>query len=310
MGLKHEAEKGTVIEANGVTITVLRGSPRLEITAPPEVAIHVRRAQPESATQMGLVESGGQGAMCLAEVGPKSMDDPFLVLRERARLDAGRAGRPDKTKVILCFDDGSAESCPKIASLFEARNLRAVFAVMSGLAKWGDANLGNWEMWNQLQKNGHWIHPHSHDHVAFGELTFDEARASATTCLESFSTNLTGFESALTCFHYPHNDGSNAALNEWLLGKVAGIRMAPQKKYNGYNALEHVGKGIFYCTTHPKFVFPAARIDDAKRDRPYAWIIALHGVDGVGWKPVSQNELGNLLDGILSCDEFDCLNRL
>lgn len=39
MGLKHEAKKGTVIEANGVTITVLRGSSRLEITAPPDVVI-------------------------------------------------------------------------------------------------------------------------------------------------------------------------------------------------------------------------------------------------------------------------------
>ena len=34
MGLKHEAKKGDTIEANGVTIKVLRGSPRLEITAP------------------------------------------------------------------------------------------------------------------------------------------------------------------------------------------------------------------------------------------------------------------------------------
>lgn len=39
MGLKHKAKKGTVIEANGVTITVLQGSPQLEISAPPEVRI-------------------------------------------------------------------------------------------------------------------------------------------------------------------------------------------------------------------------------------------------------------------------------
>ena len=32
MGLKHEAKKGTVIRAGGVTITVLRGNPQLEIT--------------------------------------------------------------------------------------------------------------------------------------------------------------------------------------------------------------------------------------------------------------------------------------
>lgn len=33
MGMQHECKKGTVIEVNGVRIEVLRGSPRLEITA-------------------------------------------------------------------------------------------------------------------------------------------------------------------------------------------------------------------------------------------------------------------------------------
>ncbi|QDU28898.1 Acetyltransferase (GNAT) family protein [Anatilimnocola aggregata] len=39
MGLQTEAKKGTVIEVNGVRIEVLRGSPRLEITAPPDAKI-------------------------------------------------------------------------------------------------------------------------------------------------------------------------------------------------------------------------------------------------------------------------------
>lgn len=43
MGLKHEAKKGTVIEANGVTVTVLRGASQLEITAPREVVITIGR---------------------------------------------------------------------------------------------------------------------------------------------------------------------------------------------------------------------------------------------------------------------------
>jgi hypothetical protein len=247
----------------------------------------------------------------LRRLAPDQMDDPFLALRAQAQIDAGKARRSDKTKVVLCFDDGYAKSCAKIASLFVANNLRAVFAVMSGLVEWEDAKLGTWEMWNDLQSNGHWIHPHSHDHVPFGKLSFDEARARATTCLESFSANLKDFDSALTCFHFPHNDGSNTALNEWLLGKVAGIRMTPQgKRYNGYNALELVGQGIFYCTTHPKFALPAAQIEQARRDRPYAWIIALHGVDGEGWGSISLDELGKLLEGLLTCDEFDCLNRV
>jgi hypothetical protein len=39
MGLKHEAKKGTTIVANGVRVTVLRGSPLLDITAPAEIDI-------------------------------------------------------------------------------------------------------------------------------------------------------------------------------------------------------------------------------------------------------------------------------
>jgi hypothetical protein len=43
MGLKHNAKKGTVIEANGVTVTVLRGTPQLEVTAPRDVVITIGR---------------------------------------------------------------------------------------------------------------------------------------------------------------------------------------------------------------------------------------------------------------------------
>jgi len=45
MGLRHEAKKGTVIEANGVKVKVLRGSPLLEITAAPEIAITTGRVE-------------------------------------------------------------------------------------------------------------------------------------------------------------------------------------------------------------------------------------------------------------------------
>lgn len=39
MGMQTEVKKGTIIEVNGVRIEVLRGSPRLEITAPNGVRI-------------------------------------------------------------------------------------------------------------------------------------------------------------------------------------------------------------------------------------------------------------------------------
>src|SRR5687767_14524634 len=39
MGLKHEAKPGTTITANGIKVIVLRGSPLLEVTADPDVAI-------------------------------------------------------------------------------------------------------------------------------------------------------------------------------------------------------------------------------------------------------------------------------
>ena len=43
MGLKHQARPGTTIEANGVVVTVLRGRPHLEVSAPHEVVITIDR---------------------------------------------------------------------------------------------------------------------------------------------------------------------------------------------------------------------------------------------------------------------------
>ena len=43
MGLKHEASKGTTIEAGTVKVTVLRGSPQLDITAPRDTVITIGR---------------------------------------------------------------------------------------------------------------------------------------------------------------------------------------------------------------------------------------------------------------------------
>jgi hypothetical protein len=43
MGLKHQARPGTTIRANGVLVTVLRGRPHLEVTAPREVVITIDR---------------------------------------------------------------------------------------------------------------------------------------------------------------------------------------------------------------------------------------------------------------------------
>jgi hypothetical protein len=43
MGLKHQARPGTTIQANGVLVTVLRGRPQLEVTAPREVVITIGR---------------------------------------------------------------------------------------------------------------------------------------------------------------------------------------------------------------------------------------------------------------------------
>jgi len=45
MGLKHQARPGTTIQANGVLVTVLRGRPQLEVTAPREVVITIGRKQ-------------------------------------------------------------------------------------------------------------------------------------------------------------------------------------------------------------------------------------------------------------------------
>jgi hypothetical protein len=57
MGLKHKAKKGTVIEVIGVKIAILRGSPLLEIDAPPQCPIKI---YPRSELTIGPQEIGQQ----------------------------------------------------------------------------------------------------------------------------------------------------------------------------------------------------------------------------------------------------------
>jgi hypothetical protein len=54
MGLRHKAKTGTTIAANGVKITVLRGSPLLDIAAPAEIAITIGKDQVSEPRQVAI----------------------------------------------------------------------------------------------------------------------------------------------------------------------------------------------------------------------------------------------------------------
>jgi hypothetical protein len=241
------------------------------------------------------------------------MSDPFLALIEQARHCAEcTLSASSKTQVILCFDDGYAASCVKIARLFEKHGLRAVFAVLSGLAKWENAVLGDWELWNQLQNDGHFIHPHSHKHEKLYKKHLVDAVACVKPCFETFAAQLSRFFPTRTCFHYPYN-GDNKELTEWLI-KTMGVncvRMeAPDKSGNGYNGRDNVSRGILYCTTNRCLGEPKALVERTKREQPYAWVIALHGVDGEGWGSTPSEKLEQLVECVIGEPAFECLNRV
>lgn len=238
--------------------------------------------------------------------------DPFLKLLERAEPS-------DRIKVILCFDDGFAASSESTAVLFEKHDLSAVFAVLT--EEWRLQGLGNWDLWNRLQDRGHFIHPHGPFHKprsgedrkkALGEMPFANSTAAIERCLSDFTANLKGFAAERACFHYPHNKG-NPQLNEWLLKTVAAVRLAPDKEFrgkefHGYNAPEQIENRVLYCTTYGH-KSPLELVEKAIAAKPYAWIVALHGVDGEGWGPVTQGVLDTLLTRIAAEPSFDFLNR-
>ena len=221
-----------------------------------------------------------------------------------------------RTRVAFVFDDGFTASCERIARIFEARGLAAVFAVLVNHDGFMPAfPKGDFGLWNELQSRGHIIHPHGLDHTDLTKISHAAAVEKIDACLAAFGEKLHGFNSARAIYHFTYNR-STPALDAHLLGKVHAIRTtgvagAPG---SGFNSATDLARRILSCAWHGPDACDdhlLATLRRAEVERPPLMLYMLHGLDGEGWGSLGVTTLERMLDEILSSEIliYDSLSK-
>lgn len=204
--------------------------------------------------------------------------------------------------VTLSFDDGFEKSSIKTAEIFEKYGLLACINVIA-TAHLKNFNLpneyhawkvGDFQLWNDLQKRGHEIMPHSYDHSNLAEMPAAEAKESVLKCLEVFNKELNGFNAKNAVYNFAYN-ASTPEIEEWLGTQVMAYRTGGPL----VNPLPYPGQTKLTCISHgPENIDKhlGDSIDEFLK-LPQGWFIYnTHGLDDEGWGPVSSGYLDELLD--------------
>ncbi len=92
--------------------------------------------------------------------------------------------------VTLSFDDGFRKSSSKTAEIYEKYKLSAcINVVASGFpedAYIKKSPIGDFKLWNELQKRGHEVMPHGHRHENLQKVSFEEGKDLILRCLDVF----------------------------------------------------------------------------------------------------------------------------
>jgi len=226
-----------------------------------------------------------------------------------AALTTGFSAKPIQPKLekphilSICWDDGFKESTIKTAKIFEHHNLPGNFNVVASghfesftiPDEYQVTPKGDFRLWNDLQKRGHEIHPHSYKHANLRNLPLEEAQHLITICLDYFEQHLDGFDRKATTFHFPYN-ASSSELEEWLLTQVHALRTGGGGI--GLNPMPHKKQRKLYCTAYG----PGSTEQHLEAEiekllaQPSGWLIYnTHGLDGEGWGPMRSEFLDKLL---------------
>ncbi|MFC1558429.1 polysaccharide deacetylase family protein [candidate division KSB1 bacterium] len=205
----------------------------------------------------------------------------------------------DKIKYIitLSFDDGFKKSFIKTAEIYEKYNMSACFNVMAESSKSKDeyqvsVELGNFNLWNELQKRGHEIMPHGYNHSFLNRIDSEEAKELIIKCLNIFSDKLEGFNPKQSVFNFPYNS-STPELEEWIATQVMAYRSGGgyinTLPYKGQVKLTTGGFGPANCEKHLNNAI------DELFTKSSGWLIYnTHGLDDEGWGPLSSDYLDSL----------------
>ena len=140
--------------------------------------------------------------------------------------------RKKKTHIIsLSFDDGFRKSSVRTAEIYEKSKLSACLNVIASAHKkqfdlpneYHAWEVGDFELWNELQSRGHEIMPHSYRHANLTQMPIEEARQLILLCFDIFFKELNDFKQEECIFNFPFN-ASNTGLEELLRPMVRAVR--------------------------------------------------------------------------------------
>lgn len=215
--------------------------------------------------------------------------------------------------ISLSFDDGFRKSSIRTAEIYEKYGLSACLNVIASAHKKGfkmpneyhEGEVGDFDLWNDLQSRGHEIMPHSYRHANLTELPFDEAKELIIKCLEVFSNELNDFRPEVSIFNFPYN-ASNAELEGFLKPLVRAVRTGGSP----VNELPYQDQFRLTCTSSgPDNI--DKHLEQTIRsflELPSGWLIYnTHGLDDEGWGPLSSSYLDELLSTLTQMDHVAVL---
>ena len=223
------------------------------------------------------------------------------------------AASEKKHIITLSFDDGFEKSSIKTAEIFEKYGLSACINVIATAHlnnftlpnEYHAWKVGDFQLWNELQKRGHEIMPHSYDHQNLAEMPFEKAKESILKCIDVFNEELDGFNAKESVYNFAYN-ASTPPIEEWLGTQVKAFRTGGPV----VNPLPFKGQKKLTCISHgPENIDKhlGEAIDNFLKT-PSGWFIYnTHGLDDEGWGPVSSVFLDELLDRLTKISTVDIL---
>ena len=215
--------------------------------------------------------------------------------------------------ISLSFDDGFRKSSVRTAEIYEKYKLSACINVIASAHKkqfelpseYHSWEVGNFELWNELQSRGHEIMPHTYRHANLTQMPLDEAEQLILKCLDVFSDELNDFKPEESIFNFAFN-ASNAGLEDLLKPMVRAVRTGGP----AVNQLPYKDQFRLTCTSKGP-----ENIDEHLEQTisnflklPSGWLIYnTHGLDDEGWGPLSSSYLDELLSRLVEMDHVAVL---
>jgi len=215
--------------------------------------------------------------------------------------------------ISLSFDDGFRKSSIRTAEIYEKYGLSACLNVIASAHTKGFEmpneyhtwQVGDFDLWNDLQSRGHEIMPHGYRHANLTEMPLNEARELIIKCLEVFSNELIDFRPEVSIFNFPYN-ASNAELEGLLKPLVRAVRTGGSP----VNELPYQDQFRLTCTSSGPDNIDKHLEQTISRflELPSGWLIYnTHGLDDEGWGPLSSSYLDELLSKFTQMDHLAVL---